>query len=398
MRQSDGGRHLQHRIAVLQRVPHRRRLDRVPVEQRHHRLRLLAQNALANLAVPLHDDPLFVAKRTGLQQHVVGNADLADVVQRRGQQQHLEERPRHPHCRRHRPAVTPHPNHVVSRVLIAELGRHAQPADDAHPRLSQIDALPLNFLVQQRIARPQIVLVTLRLQHAPQSGDQLTRVDRLVQQIDGAAQQRLLLQVRVVQSGQNHDRHVFGLVGLPDAFEQLDAGQPRHANVGDHRVVGRLQQRFPRLLRIADERHVPIAALMVQSATQGVQHPLVVVDNQNLLLHAASSKRASLSVGGDSRRRLSPFALRKQRFFRGAKGDDRRHIPCRPTAARERLRLPQSTHSLRAPHHFNPSLLAGGTEISVCGHNPYNSHRTTSTLACRSPGIEVPLPLWAKLI
>ena len=39
------------------------------------------------------------------------------------------------------------------------------------------------------------------------------------------------------------------------------------------------------------------------------------------------------------RSRLSPFAPRKKRCFRGAKGDNLRHIPSAPTAPRERLPL-----------------------------------------------------------
>ena len=190
-----------------------------------------------------------------------------------------------PHRRGHRAAVAAHANDVVPRVFVAELGGHPQPAHDAHPRLRQVHVLPANLLRQQLVSRPQLVLVRLLLQDVAQARGQLARLDRLVQQIGRPQIQRLLLQTLIVQPGEHHHGQVLGLVGLPNALQQVQTADAGHLDVGHDRVVGRLQQVLPRRLRMADERQCPIVGPVVQVPPQGIQHALIVVDNQNLLLH-----------------------------------------------------------------------------------------------------------------
>ena len=201
MRQGDRGRHLQHRIAVLQRVLHRRRLDRVPVEQRHHRLRLLAEDALADLAVPLHDRP--IPRRS------TGRASAARCRECRSCRCRAAGPPAAASPGTTAAFPSPRPPRGCSSPRESRgcpcLRRGTRPPCPAGRRRSSATAPDRRSAAAPSrpatrwspASRPGSVFVcsTLRSRAINWPG-----VDRLVQQIDGAAQQGPFLQVAVVQT------------------------------------------------------------------------------------------------------------------------------------------------------------------------------------------------------
>ena len=69
--------------------------------------------------VLVHQDPLVLVERSLLQQHVVADADLADVVQQPGPLDPLDLVLRQPHHPAHRLRDVAHPAGVVARVRVA---------------------------------------------------------------------------------------------------------------------------------------------------------------------------------------------------------------------------------------------------------------------------------------
>ena len=91
----------------------------------------------------LHDLALLGVELARLEEDAVGDADLADVVQRARVAQQLGVRDAQPIWRREALAQEAHPLDVRAGVAVARLGRLGEAADDLELRLAQLlGALP----------------------------------------------------------------------------------------------------------------------------------------------------------------------------------------------------------------------------------------------------------------
>src|SRR5690606_1360192 len=109
-----------------------------PGAKRAHRLGIIAQDAFADLAVLLHDRAFFGGERARLPQDGVGDADLADIVQRRGDEDRLDEVAVHAHRLSQDLAVTADADHVITGDFVAALCRLRQSPHDRKPAFGDL--------------------------------------------------------------------------------------------------------------------------------------------------------------------------------------------------------------------------------------------------------------------
>jgi hypothetical protein len=89
----------------------------------------IGQQPVAQLRMALDPPPLVVGQRAGLQQHVVGHTDLADVVEHAGQTDGLGRPHRHVPLAREVGGVAAHALDVGAGLLVAQVHRRRQTAD-----------------------------------------------------------------------------------------------------------------------------------------------------------------------------------------------------------------------------------------------------------------------------
>src|SRR5690606_12589592 len=96
------------------------------------------QDPCPDRRVRLHDLELFRRETPGLEQHVVRNADLADVVQRRRPPELFGLRRRQAKLQRDQPRQLADPTDVLARRVVSILGGSAEALQDLDARLFQL--------------------------------------------------------------------------------------------------------------------------------------------------------------------------------------------------------------------------------------------------------------------
>jgi hypothetical protein len=91
---------------------------------------MVADDFCANGSVALHHVPLARRQRPWLEQHAVGDADLADIVHRRDVQDQVGLGFVQAGGKCDEPRVVGHPDHVQAGLIVAVLGGAAQPLDN----------------------------------------------------------------------------------------------------------------------------------------------------------------------------------------------------------------------------------------------------------------------------
>ena len=130
-------------------------------EPRHRQeaVAVLADDLAAERHVLAHDLDFVVVQLPGLEQHVVADADLADVVHGRGVEQEVHVLLVHAHRLAEQAAVVGDADDVHARLVVAELAGAAQALDDLQPGVAQLrralahHPLQLAILVVQRQVR-----------------------------------------------------------------------------------------------------------------------------------------------------------------------------------------------------------------------------------------------------
>ena len=100
----------------------------VPTHQRQEMVQLLdgAQDLLAHRRMSAHQHPLFVGEPPWLAQDLIGNADLADIVNQRAQPQRLDVLGGQPHLGGDGDRIARDAIRVRRRIAIAQVNRRDQ--------------------------------------------------------------------------------------------------------------------------------------------------------------------------------------------------------------------------------------------------------------------------------
>lgn len=117
-----------------------------------HQLRGVVTHDLgANLGMLLHDLPLVGRELARLEQDAVRDAELADVVHRRGLQHQVAFALAHPEAEREQACRVAHAQHVHPRLVISVFAGTPQAADDFEPRFGQLARASLNFVFEGEV-------------------------------------------------------------------------------------------------------------------------------------------------------------------------------------------------------------------------------------------------------
>jgi hypothetical protein len=100
--------------------------------------RLPARSWAPTVGVGLHDLPLLRGQRALLEQHAIGDRDLADVVHRGGVHELLGLGLGHPDVEGELGAHAAHPRDVDAGGVVARLGRVGEAADELELALAQV--------------------------------------------------------------------------------------------------------------------------------------------------------------------------------------------------------------------------------------------------------------------
>ena len=229
----------------------------------------------------LHHGELGVGERTGLEQHRVGNAHLADVVQRRGPADKLHVVRGQRHGARQPAGQLADTARVVARVFVAVLGGARQPVEHLVARLLEFLRTQPDDAFQGAVVLEQLAVQRAGLQQVTDAQHDLDRVERLGPDVAGTQLQGALLDGRVPVARDDEHRQ------LPDGgqqvlhqLEQGEAVEPGHVQVEDEQVGLVLAQQPHHLERIDGGVDARVAAA-VEQARQQRQVLALVVDDED---------------------------------------------------------------------------------------------------------------------
>jgi len=276
-----------------------RSVDPLVVRERHQRgqveqLRVRAtQDAVTNLRVRLHHQPLLVAERSRLEQDPVGDADLADVVHRARDPDQLGMLGVDAGQACEQGAVEAHPDDVLTGFVIAELGRPREPANRLFvqpPRLALRRLEPRDRVAQRRgalehrLLEPVAVVAVLDLERAPPQrvddiDQQFVRLERLQHVPVCPLRERGLGYAAVVEPGDEDDRGVWVLE--MHLLCEVEARLARHVDVAQDERERLGREEPPRDCGTLGGGAL-VAVRAEQAGEQGADR-LLVVDDQDAL-------------------------------------------------------------------------------------------------------------------
>ena len=194
------------------------------------------QDLVPDDGVAPHHLPLGVVELALLQQDMVGDADLADVVQRRGELDGLRlvvfeaERPGD------QARVARHADQVIAGLLIAELARPRKPQQRFLFPLAHVLGRVLDHVLEQAPPVLERELLAAQRQQVPAARQAFARVDRLGQEVGDPGIERRVTHLAVVVHRHHHDRHVLVAGERAQALHELDAVHVRHHVIDEHQV------------------------------------------------------------------------------------------------------------------------------------------------------------------
>ena len=155
----------------------------------------------------LHHCEFVFGEPARLEQHGIGDADLADVVEQRGLLQRRNDFFRQAEGLADQPSVAADAKHVLARVVVAIFGGAGEAMNQVASRILKFGG-PLSHGRFQIVAVvSQLVLVALYRQHVADARHQLAGVDGLVQEVGRAKFDGPHARFAVGDRRQNDDRN-----------------------------------------------------------------------------------------------------------------------------------------------------------------------------------------------
>jgi hypothetical protein len=202
-----------------------------------HVLRRAAfEDLVSDHRVAAHHLPFGVVQLGGLEQDLVRDADLADVVQRRGELDGLHLLAVQADGGGDEARVARHADQVVAGLLVAELAR----AGEAQQRL--LLALPhfarriLDHVLEQAAPVLERELLAAQGEQVAAARQAFARVHRLGEEIGDAGVERGVAHLAVVVHRDHDDRHVLVARQSAQALHELDAVHVGHHVIDQHQV------------------------------------------------------------------------------------------------------------------------------------------------------------------
>ena len=236
----------------------------------------------ADRRVQLHRRELLGRVLAGLQQQVVGDADLADVVQPRRVADERRLGWIHAELEREQLARPADPVGVLPGRVVAVLGREREAVEHLELRVLELARALHYALVQEVVGALELDAQVARLQEVAHAQQHLGHVDRLGQEIACAERQRAAFRVGRDVGGEHEHRHPVGLLGEEDdVLEDLRTAASRHVPVQQHQV-GRLLAAVPDDLQRVGHHLDPCVSRAREDRLQEQGVRLLVIDHEDL--------------------------------------------------------------------------------------------------------------------
>ncbi len=243
--------------------------------------------------VLLREVAFGAGQAAGLEEHAIGQCQLADVVQsRRLCELHALDL-REPHARADRLGEERHATAVIARARVAQIHRLHQRIE--RRAFDRVDRFGERVLIGLRRARLRHRIVTRAAQRDEVTGQrhERDRIDRLVEKGGGTAFERIALEFFIGRTGDHHDRHR-GVSARAQFADEVDAAEFRHVLIDDdeHRIVDRAPGE--RVARFVEADRFGLGNLGDDLREDG-QVRLDIVDYQDLCERTRSRAHARLA-------------------------------------------------------------------------------------------------------
>ena len=173
----------------------------------------------------------------------VGDADLADVVQRRRAPDERHLRVRQSDLPREQRRHLPDALSVLPGIVVAKLRCAGEPLDDLDLRRLQLARAIPHLRFEDLVLTLDLQIEEPRLEQRVDPEQHFVAVERLVQEVLGAARQRLAFRLLRVVAGQHQDRQVARLRDLVQLVHDLEPVAVRHVEVEQDQIGPELRYR-----------------------------------------------------------------------------------------------------------------------------------------------------------
>ena len=303
----------------------------IVVVQRHHRGQLeqrrlaVAQELVADLRVGADDRELVLVEGAGLEQHPVGDLDLAEVVQRGSEPDQLGTVVVDAQLQRDRPRGVADPADVLAGVVVAELRGQRKPVHGFGLGPPELGGAVPDAGLQRAVVVLQSRVQPARLQEVVHPQQDLGAVERLGDEVHRPTGEGPVAGGRVGVGGQDEDRQVRPV--FVEVLQQVDHLEPvhgRHVEVQQHQVGPAELQHLRQRHRVGGRVHVPVA-LVPEDPPQEQHVRRFVVDDEDpgvvmgLGRVHAGPRISPTGCGRRCGRRRHPAASRCRRVWTGSR-------------------------------------------------------------------------------
>ena len=231
--------------------------------------------------MPAHDVDFLGRQRTFLQQHGVGNADLADVVHRGGDFEHVNRLGAKAEVLADQRRITRHPHQVIARGLVAELARLGELGERLELALVNLGDRLVDLVLQHARLVGQHDLVPPQLEQIGAAGARLVVVERLDQEIGGARLERVVADLAVVDDGDHDDRHVYAMGQGAQLLHELDPVEFGQLVIGKDDVDAVVARELQCARRRVEELEVQLAVDLPDDLGEQQSAGEKIVDDQD---------------------------------------------------------------------------------------------------------------------
>ena len=221
------------------------------------------------------------AERAFLQQHGIGNADLADVVHRRRDFEHVHGLGAKAEVLADQRRVLGHPHQVIAGGLVAELAGLRELGQRLELALVDLGDRLVDLVLQHARLVGQHDLVPAQLEQVGAARARLVLVERLDQEVGGAGLERVVADLAVVDDGDHDDRHVDAMRQRAQLLDELDAVELGQLVVGEDDVDAVVARELQRARRRVEQLEVQLAVDLADDLGQQQPAGEQVVDDQD---------------------------------------------------------------------------------------------------------------------
>ncbi len=191
---------------------------------------------MADHGMATHHVPFRGVELVSLEQDLVGDADLADVVQRRGELDRLRLVVLESQSVGDQPRIARHADQVVARLFVAEFAGAGKAQKGLLFALPHLARCILDHVLEQPPAVFQHQVLAAQCEQVAATRQALARVHRLGEEVGDAGIERRVAHLAIVVHRHHHDRHMLVARQRAQALHQFDAVHVRHHVIDQHQV------------------------------------------------------------------------------------------------------------------------------------------------------------------